>query len=127
MPDWHLLKPKGEKSRIVAEPVVDKDRGTWKIQVREVGKRAGQLRDVPKPTYSGGKGISIFSGSQIPADYIKAKAQAGEMRSALYAIAVKTPQGLRFYPPKQQILGRSKRLKESLQRLLAIGEKQCHS
>jgi len=100
VPDWHLLKSKGDKSRIVAEPVVDKDRGTWKIQVREVGKRAGQLRDVPKPTYSGGKGISIFTGSQIPADYIKAKAQAGEMRSALYAIAVKTPQGLRFYPPE---------------------------
>ena len=101
VPDWHLLKPKGEKGHVVAEPIVDKHKGTWKIQVREIGKRAGQLREVPRPTYSDGKGISIFGGHQIPADYIKAKAQAGEMKSALYAIAVKTPQGLRFHPPEE--------------------------
>ncbi|MFZ2055382.1 MAG: DUF1156 domain-containing protein, partial [Candidatus Aminicenantales bacterium] len=101
VPDWHLLKPKGDKGHVVAEPLVDIHTGTWKIKVREVGKRAGQLREIPRPTYSGGKGISIFTNNQIPADYIKAKAQAGEMKSALYAIAVKTPQGLRFHPPEQ--------------------------
>jgi adenine-specific DNA methylase len=101
VPDWHLLKPKGEKGHLVAEPIVDKHKGTWKIQVREIGKRASQLREVPRPTYSDGKGISIFGGHQIPADYIKAKAQAGEMKSALYAVAVKTPQGLRFHPPEE--------------------------
>jgi putative DNA methylase len=101
VPDWHLRKPKGEKGHVVAEPIVDKHKGTWKIRVREVGKRAGQVRDIPRPTYSGGKGISIFTGNQIPADYIKAKAQAGEMKSELYAIAVKTPQGLRFNPPEE--------------------------
>ena len=100
VPDWHLLKPKGESGHVVAEPIIDKEKGTWTIRVREIGRRAGQLRDVPRPTYGGGKGISIFTGSQIPADYIKAKAQAGEMKSALYAIAVKTPQGLKFYPPE---------------------------
>jgi adenine-specific DNA methylase len=101
VPDWHLLKPKGEKGHLVAEPIVDKHKGTWKIQVREIGKRAGQLREVPRPTYSDGKGISIFGGHQIPADYIKAKAQAGEMKSALYAVAVKTPQGLCFHSPEE--------------------------
>jgi adenine-specific DNA methylase len=104
VPDWHLLKPKGETGHVVAEPVVDKAKGTWAVRIREVGKRAGQLREIPRPSYGNGKGISIFTGYQIPADYIKAKAQAGEMKSALYAIAVKTPQGLRFYPPEHSDL-----------------------
>ena len=101
VPDWHLLKPKGDLGQVVAEPVIDKEKGTWTVRIREVGRRAGQLREIPRPTYDNGKGVSIFTGYQIPGDYIKAKAQAGEMRSALYAIAVKTPQGLRFYPPEE--------------------------
>jgi len=103
VPDWHLLKPKGESGHVVAEPVVDKERGTWTVRVREVGKRAGQLREIPRPTYGNGKGVSIFTGYQIPSDYIKAKAQAGEMKSALYAIAVKS-KGLKFYPPEESDL-----------------------
>ncbi len=103
VPDWHLLKPKGEYGHVVAEPVVDKQKGTWRVRIREVGKRAGQLRDIPRPTYDNGKGVSIFTGYQIPADYIKAKAQAGEMKSALYAIAVKS-KGLKFYPHEESDL-----------------------
>lgn len=103
VPDWHLLRPKSGK-QIVAEPVVDKARGTWKVRIREVGRGAGQLAKPPAPTYSDGKGVSLFTGRQISADYIKAKAQAGEMGSALYAVAVKTPQGLRFQPPEPEDL-----------------------
>ena len=118
VPDWHLLKPKGETGHVVAEPIVDEHNGTWKIRVREVGKRAGQLREVPSPTYSGGKGISIFTKNQIPADFIKAKAQAGEMKSALYAIAVKTPQGLRFHPPEEQDLKALEEAERELAKLI---------
>ncbi len=101
VPDWHLLKPKETtKVRIVAEPLVDKAQGTWSVRIRELGRGAGKLPEAPKPTYSKGKGISLFTGRQIPADYIKAKAQAGEMRSALYAVAVKTADGLEFQPPE---------------------------
>ncbi|MEW6073152.1 MAG: DUF1156 domain-containing protein [Planctomycetota bacterium] len=109
VPDWHLSKPKGKERRVVAEPVVDRAHGTWTIRVRDIGRGAGQLREAPRPTYADGKGVSLFSGElrdgvwhgrQIPADYIKAKAQAGEMKSALYAVAVKTPQGLTFQPPE---------------------------
>lgn len=102
VPDWHLLKPKGGEGEVVAEPAVNKAKGTWSIRVRDVGTTAGTLRESPKPTYGDGKGISLFSGRQIPAEYIKARAQAGEMRSALYAIAVKTPKGLQFMPPTDE-------------------------
>lgn len=100
VPDWHLLKPK-EGLRIVAEPVVDRKQGTWKVRVREVGRRNGQLREAPSPTYGDGKGISLFTDRQIPADYINAKAQTGGMGSALYAVALKTPKGLRFEAPDE--------------------------
>jgi hypothetical protein len=61
-------------------------RGTWSVRIREVGSGPGKLREAPKATYSDGKGISLFTGLQISADYIKAKAQVGEMRSAMYAV-----------------------------------------
>ncbi len=76
-------------------------RAPGRIRVREVGEGRGQLRQAPLPTYKKGKGVSLFSGNLIPAEYIKAKAQAGEMGSRLYAVAVKTPQGLTFEPPEQ--------------------------
>jgi adenine-specific DNA methylase len=99
VPDWHLLKPKSGKC-IVAEPIVDQKHNTWSIRIRELGNGAGQLRTPPQAAYSDGKGISLFDRTQlISADYIKAKAQAGEMKSALYAVALKTPQGLEFRPP----------------------------
>ncbi len=104
VPDWHLLKPKGEHGRVVAEPVVNRTRGTWNIRVREIGHARGQLRDAPRPTYADGKGISLFTDLQIPAEYIKAKAQQGEMCSALYAVAIKTPQGLKFQLPEPEDL-----------------------
>lgn len=99
VPDWSLLKPKGGV-QMVAEPVVDKQAGTWRTRVREVGEGRGQLRAAPTPTHRKGKAVSLFTGAVIPADYINAKAQAGEMGSCLYAVAVKTPNGLSFEPPE---------------------------
>ncbi len=98
VPDWHLLKPSGGIA-IVAVPVVDKKAGTWTTTIRPVGVGPGSVAAAPPRTYSKGKGISLFSGEGIPAEWIKAKAQAGEMGSALYAVALKTPQGLKFRPP----------------------------
>lgn len=116
VPDWHLLKPKSGR-RVVAEPLVDRDRGTWRVRIREVGTGAGQLPQVPRPTYNGGKGISLFTGRQIPPDYIKAKAQQGEMKSALYAIAVKTPHGLQFRVPEPTDLRALEEAEQELARL----------
>lgn len=99
VPDWHLLKAKSGTS-IVAEPAFDKKKGTWSVSIKEIGRLAGQLREAPRPSYSDGKGISIFTNLQIPGDYIKAKAHTGEMKSALYAVAVKTNKGLTFQPPE---------------------------
>jgi adenine-specific DNA methylase len=113
VPDWHLLKPKnhsgcGEQCWF-AVPVVDRNSGTWTVRVQQGGRGAGQTNKCPPPTYRKGNGISLFSGrktdgawhgQQISADYIKTMAQQGRMRSALYAIVVKTASGLTFAPPE---------------------------
>ncbi len=98
VPDWHLLKPKDSPVRVWAEPVVDKTAGTWTVRMVD-NRKAGKKAVPPNPTYSGGTGISLFTGLQIPADWIKAKAQSGDMGSALYAVAVKGPKGLEFHTP----------------------------
>ena len=97
VPDWHLLKPKGGLP-VAAKPIVDKSTGSWTIEVRTVGAGPGALVAPPLRSYAKGKGISLFTGESIPAEWIKAKALAGQMGSALYAVALKTPQGLKFRP-----------------------------
>lgn len=99
VPDWHLRKPKSGL-RIVAEPIIlDQDEGRWTVSIREIGKGAGQLRQPPQPTYGRGKGVSLFTQTVIPADYIKAMAQQGKMGSVLYAIATKATRKLELRPP----------------------------
>ncbi|MBS5905215.1 DUF1156 domain-containing protein [Roseomonas mucosa] len=99
VPDWHLLKPKGGIP-VVAKPVVDKAAGTWTTEIRPIGVGPAALATPPARTYAKGKGISLFTGEVIPGDWIKAQAKAGRMGSALYAVALKTPQGLKFRPPQ---------------------------
>lgn len=122
VPDWHLLKPKSGL-RLVAEPVVEKKKSGWTVQIREIGRRAGQLPEAPQPTYGDGKGISLFTNLQIPGDYIKAKAQAGQMNNALYAVAIKTPQGLKFQPPEPADLRAIEEAEQELSRLRSGWEK----
>lgn len=99
VPDWHLLKPK-TGTRLVAVPRIDERRGSWTCDMKFVGNKAGQIKDAPHPTYDDGKGISLFSkDAQLKTDYIKAMAQQGRMKSALYAVALKTPQGIEFRAP----------------------------
>ncbi|MER8434206.1 DUF1156 domain-containing protein [Mesorhizobium caraganae] len=98
VPDWHLSKPKGGVA-VVAVPVVDKVAGTWTTEIRKIGDDAGDVSAAPPRTYSRGKGISLYTRESIPGDWIKAQAQLGNMGSALYAVAIKTPQGLKFRPP----------------------------
>jgi putative DNA methylase len=98
VPDWHLLKPKGGIA-VVAVPIVDDKVGTWATEIRKLGNGPGCMAAPPPSTYRKGKGISLFTREAIPADWIKAKAQAGQLGSVLYAVALKTPQGLEFRPP----------------------------
>lgn len=99
VPDWHLLKPKGNKATVVAVPWADKKKGTWGVGI----PRVGTVKKVPPPTYGKGSGVSLFSGTVIPGDYIKAMAQAGKMKSALYAVAVKGKR-LEFRTPAKEDL-----------------------
>ena len=123
VPDWYLLKPKEDKKTpIVAEPVVDSKHGTWTVRIRQVGRGPGQLREPPPPTYSGGKGVSLFTGRQIPGDYIKAMAQQGNMDSALYAVALKNTR-LEFRPPEPQDLKALKEAEQEFKRLRPAWEK----
>ena len=101
--DWHLLKPKNGVP-VVAVPVVNKAAGTWTTEIRPVGVGPGNVQAVPPRTYSKGKGISLFTGEAIPAEWIMAQAQQGKMGCMLYAVALKTPQGLKFRPPLQSDL-----------------------
>ncbi len=90
VPDWSLSRPKSGP-HVVAIPIItDAATGKWTIEVRQVGKEAGQLRQPPQPTYARGKGWSLFTRTEIPSDYIKAMAQQGRMSSVLYAVITKS-------------------------------------
>ncbi|WP_287359324.1 DUF1156 domain-containing protein [Mesorhizobium sp.] len=98
VPDWHLLKPKGGIA-VVAVPVIDKVAGTWTTEICQVGDFPGAVSAPPPRSYSKGKGTSLFTGESVPAEWIRTQAQQGKMGSALYAVALKTPKGLKFRPP----------------------------
>ncbi len=98
VPDWHLLKPRGGVA-VVAAPIVDKASGTWSTVIREVATGGDSIAAPPPATYGSGKGVSLFTGEPIPSEWIKTQAQQGKMKSALYAVALKTPQGLIFRAP----------------------------
>jgi len=124
VPDWHLLKPKGDNGRVVAVPHTDEEKGTWGVTIKPVGRGAGQVKEVPKPTYGDGKGISLFKGTKIEADYIKAMAQQGKMKSTLYAVAYKTTRGLEFRPPEKVDLDAIATAERELIRVRATWEKE---
>ncbi len=102
VPDWHLLKPKSERGRVAAEPLVNKQQGTWTVRIRQIGRGAGELSQPPRPSFDDGKGISLFTGFQIPADYVQSMALAGKMGHALYAVCVKTNRGIEFCSPEDK-------------------------
>jgi len=123
VPDWSLSRPRGGP-HIVANPLItDAEDGAWTIEVRQVGKEAGQLRQPPMPTYKGGKGWSLFTRSEMPSDYIKAMAQQGKMGSVLYAVATKATK-LAFRPAEPRDLEALEAAEEELARLRPAWERE---
>ena len=128
VPDWHMLKPRshGEccPNCLLAVPAADKVKGTWRIGAfKPGGHGAGQLREPPKPTYVKGKGVSLFTDRQISSEYIKAMAQQGRMKNALYAVVLKFPQGLKFQPAEPKDLAGLREAEKELTRLRPGWEK----
>lgn len=117
VPDWHVVKPK-TGTRVVAVPRMDKTKGTWTCEIKAVGGGAGQIKEAPSPSYGDGKGVSLFSGNKIEPDYIKAMAEQGRMKSTLYAVALKTEQGLKFVAPDAEDLAAVARAEEECVRAL---------
>lgn len=124
IPDWYLLKPKGSADRVWVEPIIDKINGTWSTRI--IDNRIQRPKtDAPSATFSDGRGISLFNkATQLSADYIKAKAQAGEMRSALYAIAIKTHRGVEFVSPSQTDFDALKAAEQELKKIRSDWEKK---
>jgi len=106
----------------VAVPVVDKVAGTWRQKFGQSGIGSGNVESVPQRTYAKGKGISLFTGESIPAEWITAQAQQGNMGSALYAVALKMPQGLKFRPARQEDLDAIEAADAQLQQLRGTGK-----
>jgi adenine-specific DNA methylase len=121
--DWYLLKPKSGIP-IVAKPVVNTAEGTWTTEVRPVGVGTGAVKGAPPRTYGAGQGISLFTNEPIPAAWIKTQAKQGKMASALYAVAMKTPQGLQFRPPQQADLDALEAAEAQLEQLRGDWEKR---
>lgn len=125
VPDWSLLKPKGGK-HVVAEPVVEnQETGKWTVRIKRIGKGAGEIATVPPRTYTDGKGYSLFDRTAsgiMDADYIKAKAQSGQMGTVLYAVAMKAV-GLEFRPTLSTDLLAIEAAEKEIARLRPIWER----
>lgn len=82
VPDWTLMNPGKDATYAIVKG--NPETGDWNLSIREGGSP-------PMPSYKGGSGVSVFTGRAISDEYIKAKAQQGELGSALYAVAIKRP------------------------------------
>jgi putative DNA methylase len=118
VPDWSLLKPKGGRQLVAVPRILDRQKGTWTIDVKYVGKGAGELRHPPEPTYGDGEGTSLFNNKTfIPSDYIKVMAQQGKMSAVLYAVATKATSKVEFRPAETTDLKALEAAEQELQRL----------
>ncbi len=117
VPDWSLFKPKIGRQLVAVPRIIDKAKGKWTVDIKYVGKEAGETPKAPLPTYKGGQGTSLFTGTVIPGDYIKAQAQQGRMGSVLYAIATKATSTLTFRPTEESDLEALTAAEEELARL----------
>jgi hypothetical protein len=81
----------------------------------------GKAAEGSKPdagTVKKGVGKSPYTGDAIDSDYIKREAQAGRMGQQLYAVAVKSPDGLAFHAPTDDDLSAVKAAEKELGRRL---------
>jgi hypothetical protein len=124
VPDWHLLRSGGAPP-VVAEPY---DARSAHRPMAHPHPRAGQGRRPAAPAAGAhlraGKGISLFTGQVIPADYIKARPAQGQLGSVLYAVATKATTRLDFRPPEPADLAALAARREELARVRPRWERE---
>lgn len=94
VPSWLLLKDKHHP--IVAMPKVDKNNGTWKAEIKEIGSQSHQLKEIPKPTFQRGTGTSLFTGETFKSDYVAEMGKQRLMKAQIYAVALKHNGKIKF-------------------------------
>ncbi|MBX6343231.1 MAG: DUF1156 domain-containing protein, partial [Thermomicrobiaceae bacterium] len=95
-PNWWLQKGSDPVAvRLVCQP-------DWpECRFEIVRGKAAERAKPDAGTIRRGVAISPWTGDVIDGDYIKREAQAGRMGQQLYAVGVKTPQGIEFRPPTE--------------------------
>jgi len=120
--DWHLLKKKG-KTPTFALPIIDRKNGIWSTKITKLTRSSGKQTRVPNPTYKKGRGISLFTGTQIPPDYIQSAAKSGKMGSQLYAIVKRMARGVDFSSPEEHEISALQDAEKYVQKNIKLWQK----
>lgn len=114
-PNWWLTK--GEEP-VAVRPIFDPNADAAAFEILK-GKKACERAKPDEGTVRRGDAISPWEHNQpVDGDYIKAEAKAGRMGQQLYALAVKTGDGLEFRVPTMADLDATLAAEKELQKRL---------
>lgn len=95
-PNWWLTQ---SDEPVAVQPIFRSGRDEAEFEMVR-GKRACERARPDEGTIRRGNAVSPWAHDQpVEGSYIKAEAQAGRMRQQLYALAIKTSDGLAYRPP----------------------------
>ncbi|GBD21621.1 hypothetical protein HRbin28_02072 [bacterium HR28] len=95
-PNWWLQRD--DRARVAVRLLCQPN---WPECRFEIVRGAEAERVAEQGTIRRGVAVSPWTGQVVDGDYIKREAQAGRMGQQLYAVVVKTPQGIDFRPPTE--------------------------
>lgn len=113
-PNWWLQRD--NRARVAVRLLCQPD---WPECRFEIVRGAEAERVAEQGTIRRGVAVSPWTGQVVDGDYIKREAQAGRMGQQLYAVVVKTPQGIEFRPPTEADLAAVQAAEAELARRLS--------